>query len=88
MILTVEGRLWVYCSNLPQGFSTFTEGGLFSKKYVSSLMLGQFKLSVPFLGDIVSSRTLPRDECGERLGRGLLVGAFGRDFYGISLYSA
>jgi len=27
MILTVQGRLWVYCSNLPQGFSTFTEGG-------------------------------------------------------------
>src|SRR5919112_2947533 len=42
MILTVLGRLWVYCSNLPQGFSTLTEGGL-SPKYISSLMRGQFK---------------------------------------------
>jgi hypothetical protein len=32
MILTVHGRLCVYCSNLPQGFSTFTEGGLWSKR--------------------------------------------------------
>src|SRR3712207_4547200 len=31
MILTVQGRLWVYCSNPPQGFSTFTEGGRRSK---------------------------------------------------------
>src|SRR3712207_3372063 len=31
MILTVQGRLWVYCSNPPQGFSTFTEGGQRSK---------------------------------------------------------
>jgi hypothetical protein len=23
----VEGRLWVYCSKLPQGLSTLTEGG-------------------------------------------------------------
>src|SRR3712207_9410380 len=23
----LQGRLWVYCSNPPQGFSTFTEGG-------------------------------------------------------------
>src|ERR687893_154660 len=42
MILTVLGRLWVYCSNLPQGFSTRTEGGL-SPKYISSLMRGQCK---------------------------------------------
>ena len=27
MILTVLGRLCVYCSNLPQGLSTFIEGG-------------------------------------------------------------
>jgi hypothetical protein len=26
-IFTVQGRSWVYCSNLPQGFSTFREGG-------------------------------------------------------------
>src|SRR4028118_946005 len=42
MILTVLGRLWVYCSNLPQGFSTRTEGGP-SPKYISSLMRGQCK---------------------------------------------
>jgi hypothetical protein len=25
--LTVEVKLWVYCSKLPQGLSTLTEGG-------------------------------------------------------------
>ena len=58
MILTVLGRLWVYCSNLPQGFSTFTEGGL-SPKYISSLMPGKFKPSVPFLGDCGSEKNFP-----------------------------
>src|SRR5215210_2187885 len=28
MILTVQGRLWVYCSNLPQGFSSFNAQGM------------------------------------------------------------
>jgi hypothetical protein len=43
--------LWVYCSKRPQGFSTFTEGGLLLSKYASSFMPGQFKLSIPLLGD-------------------------------------
>jgi hypothetical protein len=53
MILTVQGTLWAYCSNLPQGLSTFTEGGL-SPKYISSPISGQFKPSVRFLGDYAS----------------------------------
>jgi hypothetical protein len=50
MIFTVQGTLWAYCSNLPQGFSTFTEGGLLSAKRLSSPMTGQFKPFVPFMG--------------------------------------
>src|ERR687894_836294 len=51
MTLTVQGTLCAYCSNLPQGFSTFREGGLLlSTKRVSSSMLGQFKPFVPFMG--------------------------------------
>src|SRR5918998_4108849 len=53
MILTVQGTLWAYCSNLPQGLSTFTEGGL-SPKYISSPISGQFKPSVRFWGDYAS----------------------------------
>ena len=50
MTLTVQGTLWAYCSNLPQGFSIFTEGGLLSAKRLSSPMTGQFKPFVPFMG--------------------------------------
>src|SRR5918995_2210851 len=77
MILTVLGRLWVYCSNLPQGFSTLTEGGL-SPKYISSLMRGQFKpMAISFhQSDINYSSTVGHRCCGTERG----IWAFAQSF--------
>jgi hypothetical protein len=49
----VLGRLWVYCSKWPQGFSTFTEGGRWSKLNPLEVpMRRKFRPSAPACADV------------------------------------